>query len=621
MAWTLTDGGDHEGNAWIIDSNTTIDGVHYNITSFKIDSGVTVTQDGMGDAETEPEPLTIQADSIEIVGTLTGNGKGHWGGNYPSPDHLSGYGPGGSPGALSNEKGTGGGGYGGAGGTGGSSSGSDGAGGSTYGSSTSVDCRYGSGSGYADTTRGAKGGGAVKLIAVTIIISGTVTVNGANGTGTSNDGAGGGSGGGIAIIGNDVDLTNGTVTANGGNGYNSSDHDGGGGGGGRIKVHYSASYTTIGSTITASGGSDNGGYGTNGSAGTTTNQKIGRCDSTDAYGWKQTFNTGYRIAISEVTVYVETVNTGGDFTLTVYDDENKGTTYESDTVTISGTGEKVFQFTNYQILEDGTSYYFEIIPTSTGDIELAVDVDYENDLNEYFWAEQEEVIGMQPYLKLDGFSHMVNPKIYNTADTDTVLSVASVLLNGAAQAINPDGTGTYNYQDTFTTEKYLADCAAVSGDTYQSTTDDLDIADDGYIYWLFDTLYPITGTPVLTATIDITAGTPTIQVALDNNGSPGTWYDIDTAIVDNVETAYNLVSGSDVKFANQTKIWVRIDCSDAGTVTCTVTSIELDVHIITIDAQMPVIHTGGANTFQCDQDSVSSPSCTVALVYDDRKWA
>ncbi|WP_440952028.1 hypothetical protein [Methanococcoides sp. FTZ1] len=212
-------------------------------------------------------------------------------------------------------------------------------------------------------------------------------------------------------------------------------------------------------------------------------------------------------------------------------------------------------------------------------------------------------------------------EVFNTADEDTVCAVANWIFPEEVVKICADGTGHIDYDDDFTDQKYLDALYDSDGLTYDAVNDELDIADDGYIIFGIDTKYPVTGIPTLTAQIDITAGTPTIQVALDSNGSPGTWYDIDDAIVDDTDTEYELISGSDVNFKGETKIWFRIDCGGTGTVTCTIKSFELDIDIITIDAQMPVISTGGANTFQCNQSSDSSLSCTVALIYEDRKWA
>lgn len=211
--------------------------------------------------------------------------------------------------------------------------------------------------------------------------------------------------------------------------------------------------------------------------------------------------------------------------------------------------------------------------------------------------------------------------IYNTTYDEVVCNVSNEVFPDEVVRINADGTGHIDYDDDFTTDKYLDASYNYGGLTYDYVNDELDIADGGHIAFAIDTKYPVTGIPTLTAQIDITAGTPIIQIALDDNGAPGTWYEIDTAIVDNVSTIYNLVSGSDVKFVNQTKIWISIDCGGTGTVTCTVKSLALDIDIITIDAQMPIINTGGANTFQCDQSSDSSLSCTVDLIYPDRKWA
>jgi hypothetical protein len=617
MVWTDEGGGDHDGRAWVISANTTLDGIHYNISQFKIESGVTITQSAMVVNETETDGLIIQAETIEIVGTINCSAKGHWGGKDEAPWNDDGLGPGGGGGTYLDGHGGCGGGYGGAGGDGQDPVGS---GGGTYGGG--FNNRYGSGGGCGDTQEGGHGGGLVTLIADDITISGTITNNGGAGEDGGAEGGGGGSGGGILIIGDDIDISNCTFNANGGKGGTNGD-DGGGGGGGRIEIYYYGSHTTTSSTLTVTGGAAGGAGGAQaGSAGVTVAAYVGESNSSEAFGWKQKFDTGYSVAVSAFTVYVKTVNTGGDFTLTVYDDEAKGTTYETKTITISGTGDAVFTLDNYQLLDDGTSYYVEIVPDTTGDIVLGINVDYESGVGGFYHHNQDEVVGIVPYLKLDGFSHMIDIDILNTADTDKVLRAASVLLNGATEVINADGSGTYNYIDDFSTEKYLVDVNAISGDTYQSGTDDVDIADDGYVYWLVDVLYTITGDPIFTANIDVTAGTPTIQVAKDLDGSPDNWYDIDTAIVDNASTEYTLIStAGNVSFDGESKVWVRIDCAGAGTVTCTITSIEIDANLITIDASIPLIETGGANTFKINHDGVGDIAGTVSLIYPDRRYA
>lgn len=114
--WTNTGGGDHGGADWIISSDTEIAGVHTNIGTFTINSGVTATV-------SSGVPLEIHANTINIYGTLDADGKGYSGGSGGEGDGSSGsgYGPGGG--------GTGNSGYGAAGGGGGGYGGSGGSGG------------------------------------------------------------------------------------------------------------------------------------------------------------------------------------------------------------------------------------------------------------------------------------------------------------------------------------------------------------------------------------------------------------------------------------------------------------------------------------------------------------
>jgi len=132
---------------------------------------------------------------------------------------------------------------------------------------------------------------------------------------------------------------------------------------------------------------------------------------------------------------------------------------------------------------------------------------------------------------------IIDVVVYNTADSTVKCNISNDLLADAMHRINVDGTGTIDYNDNFTSPKWVSD-STHSGVTRDDTNDELDIADDGYIYWLIDTKGPVTGIPTLTAQINITTGTPTIQISTDGS----TWYDITTAIVDDVNTVYELDS-------------------------------------------------------------------------------
>jgi len=219
------------------------------------------------------------------------------------------------------------------------------------------------------------------------------------------------------------------------------------------------------------------------------------------------------------------------------------------------------------------------------------------------------------------YDHYTGPikdvQIYNTADTTEKCDVSNDILTAAVHRINIDGTGTVDYDDDFTNAKWGIDSTFLNL-SHDTVNDELDIADDGYIYWKQDTKYPIIGTPTLTSRINITAGTPTIQISTDAS----TWYDIDTPIADDVETVYPLDSDGNLSLAGKTVFYWRIDCVKAAAATCSVKYFELDINIHTIYAKNPKITKGAtASTFRCDQDAASGMNCDVELIFPDRWWA
>jgi len=209
----------------------------------------------------------------------------------------------------------------------------------------------------------------------------------------------------------------------------------------------------------------------------------------------------------------------------------------------------------------------------------------------------------------------IDVNIYNLANTSIQCRAGNDIIYTAEHRINADGSGSIQYADTFSTDKWY-DSSTHYVVTHDTVDDELDIADGGYIYYCIDTKYPITGIPTLTAQINITAGIPTIQISTD----AATWYDIDTAIVDDVSTEYELNNATSLSLKGETSFYFRIDCDGTGTVTCSIKSFTLDVDIVAIDAERIVINTGAANTIRCDQDSDSGMNCEVSLIYHDRKW-
>lgn len=616
MTWTNTGGGDHEGADWTPADTTVIAGTHYNISTFTVTNGYTINIDTGNELE-------VGADTISIVGTIDGNEDGSAGGVNES----NGYGAGGGGGGdyVSTEgSGGGGGGYGGAGGQGGTGSqGTPGAGGAQNGTTNTTAITMGSGGGGAagiGGDYGGRGGGSVYLAAEDITVSGTITCNGGIGDNYTFGAAGGGAGGGILLFGDAV-IVSGTLSANGGVGgvAGSNSGSGGGGGGGRVKIFY-RTINTAGSTITVTagaggvGGLDNG---DGGSAGNNTNTTF---NTTSSKTFGQEFTPGITgdIAISSIVLNVLAVTTSGDFTLTVYDDTGKGTNYGSKSITVSSTGDKTWTVDNWLILPDGTSqYYFEVVADAGGDIYLSREGNDNLPADDHYFN-LVAVPTVIAYEIIYGLGQVINPQVYNIADTTVKTDIANTMLCGSVYRINTDGTGTVDYDDVFTNEKWKID-STYSGVTHDEGNNELDVADDGYIYYKVDCKTPITGVPTLTAHINITTGTPTIQIAADSAGSPDTWYDIDTAIVDDVDTVYDLDSSS-LSFKGDTILYFRIDCTDTGTHTCSIKSFELDVAIHTIDVEHPIISESGVSTFRCDQDSNSGLYCEISLVYRDRSW-
>ena len=138
------------------------------------------------------------------------------------------------------------------GGYGGFGSGGYSYGGSPYGSA-SQPTALGSGGGL--STKGGRGGGAIKLnVSNTLTINGTVA---ANGTGGQAFDTGGGSGGSIWIV-TDILTGSGTISADGGLGQRSGE----GGGGGRISLQWASGEMTFGGIIRAQNGGNTSNNGT-----------------------------------------------------------------------------------------------------------------------------------------------------------------------------------------------------------------------------------------------------------------------------------------------------------------------------------------------------------------------
>ena len=208
----------------------TIDGAH-SFASLAIENSGAVTH-----SPGTPMSLSIAGSaSVGALSRIDVTGRGHGPGGGPGAGQTNGYvGTGAGHGGF------------------GSSSNGGNAPGNVYDSITGP-AMLGSGGGLAQWSTGGAGGGAIALTVVgTLTVDGSISANGASGTGNSDRGGGGGSGGSVLLT-CGLLTGSGAITANGGA---AGKWSAGGGGGGRIAVYYDSN--TFRGAMTAYG---NEGYG------------------------------------------------------------------------------------------------------------------------------------------------------------------------------------------------------------------------------------------------------------------------------------------------------------------------------------------------------------------------
>lgn len=207
-------------------------------------------------------------------------------------------------------------------------------------------------------------------------------------------------------------------------------------------------------------------------------------------------------------------------------------------------------------------------------------------------------------------------QVYNTADSDTKCLVSNEMLNSAVHRINVDGSGTIDIVDVFTTTDFFRNIHTHNGVVrgYSVTTGwGMLLETTDYATYKIDTKYPLKVVPVLTALINVYFGTSKIQISLDNS----TWYDIDTAVVDEVSTEYPLNSAGNLTLLGKTSFYYRYYTDGEALVNAG--ALAMDIH--TIYAKNPEIIKGSSpSTLRVDQNIDSGIACTVALIFKDRWW-
>jgi hypothetical protein len=283
-------------SALIIDGTSTVLGGVKEYDWVEIRNGGILILQGENKLELSARKIIVDSTSI-IYGTGSGYSGGpsnRWRGNQENGTSYDGKpGTGGGTGGYalgtSDGPGGGGGGYAGSGGNGGGARGPNdywGVGGFTFGNPSNNSIYMGSGGGSGGLSQraqendpwnaggaGGAGGGAIRLNAGIVDISGMISADGGKGAGgmcnrgsAGNGGGGGGSGGTILIESNEVTIT-GTLTAKGGDGGARSPGStgsgpyggaGGGGGGGRLKIFYDEKSDNAGMTYSVDGGDSDG---------------------------------------------------------------------------------------------------------------------------------------------------------------------------------------------------------------------------------------------------------------------------------------------------------------------------------------------------------------------------
>ncbi|EQC48159.1 hypothetical protein M899_2647 [Bacteriovorax sp. BSW11_IV] len=229
-----------------------------------------ITVESGGSINANFSSLTGNAIDIQSGGSISAEGLGFLGGKNRSE---SGQGP--SPGLASSASPAGGGAHGANGGNGSLAGGN-----APYGSE-SAPVTFGSGGGACWDADGGNGGGAIKLIANSLTVNGTLSAKGIDITSTSAYVAGGGAGGSLWLqIANAFDGS-GTVTVAGGYGRFQSGGLSGGGGGGRLAIEFNGSSFAFNGSLSVLGGRYSGRIGGDGTYYLSLGDSNSLCDSGD----------------------------------------------------------------------------------------------------------------------------------------------------------------------------------------------------------------------------------------------------------------------------------------------------------------------------------------------------
>jgi Disaggregatase related len=219
------------------------------------------------------------------------------------------------------------------------------------------------------------------------------------------------------------------------------------------------------------------------------------------------------------------------------------------------------------------------------------------------------------YTEVGSVATISGIKIYNKLDPLTILNAANNIFPGGTIAINADQTGFYKYSENFSDNTYLSVVNSHANDSYNSTSHTVTLLSGGSLVYGFDTGYPVTGIPYMI--LYVISGSPIISIALDNAGSPGTYYLIDgndNTNVANTQIYRSLDNITSLRLKGNTIFYVKIAPQSGES--CVIGSIYMYAEILTVDAERPKLYpTGSANTMHITMDN-DSP-LVVSLKYRD----
>ena len=210
--------------------------------------------------------------------------------------------------------------------------------------------------------------------------------------------------------------------------------------------------------------------------------------------------------------------------------------------------------------------------------------------------------------------------LYNVRDPRRILKVCNVLPQGHIIQIKNNYTGSHRYVEMFEDDSYTQNAYSITDTVARNETNHSLVMNPGDS-WIFpiDTLYPVTGIPFIK--LYVVSGIPQISIADDSgaNGSPGTFYPVDSNTstpVENAEVNRELDNRINLNLRGGTKYYIKIEPLSGQS--CEFGQLMEYASLDTMDAQRFYIYSGGkANTIAAQIEGAGKCSAVVSLDYHD----